>query len=156
MTPLEEKVARAIADQIGPSYDDAYEDKREWTADRGKRHDVNTPYKCDFRNAAQAAIAVVVGEMREPTAEMRAAGIAAVEDAMCGTWGCCAEEVAWRAMLEEFERSALSPTTPEGRGDEPIPARKRAVGVPEAGVQRGPRGDPPVRHCDGGAVYRRL
>lgn len=46
--------------EIGPADNDAYENKREWTADRGRRADINAPFKCDYWGAAHAAIAVVV------------------------------------------------------------------------------------------------
>ena len=59
VSELVERVARAIADEIGPSYDDAYENKAEWIDDRGKRADINAPRKSDYRDAARAAIKAV-------------------------------------------------------------------------------------------------
>lgn len=55
-----EAVARAIAPVIGPRYEELYENKREWLDDRGRRHDINVPYKSDLRYAAEAAIAALV------------------------------------------------------------------------------------------------
>jgi hypothetical protein len=66
---LVEAMARAIADMIGPSYDDAFENKSEWIDARGMRNgvclDVNTPFKTDYREAARAALAVVRTEGSE-------------------------------------------------------------------------------------------
>lgn len=74
-----EEIARAIANEIGPSYDEAYENKAAWIDDRGKRADINAPMKCDYRHAAEAALTrleelglVVVP--REPTEAMAKAG----------------------------------------------------------------------------------
>ena len=53
---LVEELARAMANEIGPSYDEAYENKAEWIDDRGRRADINAPMKCDYRHAAQAIL----------------------------------------------------------------------------------------------------
>lgn len=42
----------AICDGIGVEPDDLYRDKRDWTADRGRRHDINFPFLTDIENAA--------------------------------------------------------------------------------------------------------
>lgn len=56
-----EAVARVVAPYVGPRYDDLYENKRAMINDSGRRcHDVNTPYKSDIRDAAEAAIAALV------------------------------------------------------------------------------------------------
>jgi hypothetical protein len=46
-------IARKIAASLGYDWDTLYENKRERTDDRGKRHDINTPYKSDFIAAAE-------------------------------------------------------------------------------------------------------
>lgn len=57
---LVERVARGIAVEVGLSYDEAYENKREWSDDRGKKCDVNGPFKADYRAAARAALAAML------------------------------------------------------------------------------------------------
>lgn len=54
---LREELARIIASAIGYDYDDLYANKAAWINDRGKRHDVNTPYQSDMRDAAAAVAA---------------------------------------------------------------------------------------------------
>jgi hypothetical protein len=49
-------VAKAIASGLGYDYESLYEGKSEYIADRGSRHDINTPYKTDMEEAAEAAI----------------------------------------------------------------------------------------------------
>jgi hypothetical protein len=61
-----EIVARAIAKGLGYDWDTLYAGKTEWVADRGSRHDINTPYKPDFTDAARAAIEA----MRTPSDAM--------------------------------------------------------------------------------------
>ena len=51
--PEPEQIARWIAEGIGVEYDTLYADKREWTKDRGRRHDLNFPYKGDLLDAAK-------------------------------------------------------------------------------------------------------
>lgn len=55
-----EAVARAIADQIGDGYDNAFRDKREWIDERtvkaGRSRDINEPFQVDYDDAARAAI----------------------------------------------------------------------------------------------------
>lgn len=60
-SPERERLAKLIAAELGYEWDGEraiYENKSEYIGDRGKRgHDVNTPYKADFRNAADALLA---------------------------------------------------------------------------------------------------
>ena len=65
-TTMMERCARAIAAGLGYEWDTLYEGKREWVADRGSRHDINTPYKPDFTDAARTVIEALI----EPTPEM--------------------------------------------------------------------------------------
>ncbi len=51
-----EELAKLIAEEVGYTWDSLYEHKSEWIDDRGLRHDVNTPYKTDFRCAADAVV----------------------------------------------------------------------------------------------------
>jgi len=55
-----EKVARAIATEITPSYETLYANKQAWNADSGRRHDINTPFKSDIDDAARAAIEALI------------------------------------------------------------------------------------------------
>jgi hypothetical protein len=52
-----EELARVLAAGLGFSWENLYQDKRDWTDDRGKRHDINTPYKSDYLDAADAILA---------------------------------------------------------------------------------------------------
>lgn len=58
-----ESVARIIASHIGLNYDRIFENKAEWTKNRGMRdaevYDINTPYRTDLRDAAKAVLAHV-------------------------------------------------------------------------------------------------
>lgn len=51
-----ERGARAIASELGWELDTLYENKQEWTDDRGARHDINIPYKRDIHDAAKACL----------------------------------------------------------------------------------------------------
>jgi len=82
-----QKVAREIAAGLGYEWDTLYEGKAEWIADRGSRHDINTPYKPDFIEAARAAIEA----MREPTEAMLIAAEAI--PIMADTYGQTRDEV---------------------------------------------------------------
>lgn len=52
-------LARVIAEALGYDWSTLYANKHEWIADRGSRHDLNTPYTDEFRTAADAVIAYV-------------------------------------------------------------------------------------------------
>lgn len=60
---LELKLAHAIANEIGPSYDIALRNKQEWKECRGVKngvsYDVNGPYKYDYHQAAKAALTAI-------------------------------------------------------------------------------------------------
>jgi len=112
MTPLEEKVARAVTQRT-------MEIAGFWATlptVTAQQRALDLAYK-EAEPIARAAIAVVVEAMRKPTPGMVAIGAAEARtyDSRYETGEDTAPEV-WRLMLEEFERSALSPTTPEGRG----------------------------------------
>lgn len=51
---MADTLAKVIAEDLGYDWDTLYENKREWTADQGSRHDINVPYKTDFRAASKA------------------------------------------------------------------------------------------------------
>lgn len=55
-----ERVARAIADEIGDGFDNAHRDKPAWIDARGDKagryRDVNEPYQVDYLAAARAAM----------------------------------------------------------------------------------------------------
>jgi len=51
-----ERVAKAIAQELGLDLATLYANKSEWNRDRGARHDINTPYRGDITAAARAAI----------------------------------------------------------------------------------------------------
>lgn len=63
------KVARAIANGLGDSYDHAFGTKIEWNAARGEKggryRDINEPFQQDYDDAARAAIDALVAEVRE-------------------------------------------------------------------------------------------
>lgn len=66
-----ERVARAIATELGADLDTAFANKTEWTNMRGtdaagRWRDINEPFKSDYLAAARAAIEA----MRDPTGEM--------------------------------------------------------------------------------------
>lgn len=63
-----ERVKLAICNALGYDFDDLYQGKREWVDDRGSRHDINTPFKVDFEEAAKVAIAAMQ-EQSTPTQE---------------------------------------------------------------------------------------
>lgn len=67
---LVERVARVIASELGDDYELAPANKREWTKThgqfRGAFRDVNQPFKCNYDDAARAAIAEVLSST--PTA----------------------------------------------------------------------------------------
>ncbi len=77
MTEMIEKCARAAARGLGYDWDTLYENKTEWTADRGSRHDINVPFKPDFREAAAA----VIDTLNQPTLGM----LEAAETAFTGS-----------------------------------------------------------------------
>ncbi len=57
---VREMVAGIIASTcLGHAFDSLYADKREWLDDRGKRHDVNVPYKADVLEAADAILSAL-------------------------------------------------------------------------------------------------
>lgn len=58
---LPEQVARAIAQELGDDFDSAFENKQEWTRERGGEpfRDVNMPFKPDYLEAARLAIVMV-------------------------------------------------------------------------------------------------
>jgi len=66
MSDMIERVGRAIADQIGDGFDNAFAHKGEWRDARGNKggrfRDVNEPFQSDFLDAAIAAVKA----MREP------------------------------------------------------------------------------------------
>lgn len=75
MSEMVERVARAIATELGADLDTAFADKTEWTNMRGtdaagRWRDINEPFKSDYLAAARAAIEA----MREPTGGMLKAG----------------------------------------------------------------------------------
>lgn len=110
MTPLEEKVARAIYSSFGEGSPDDWHEP-----DGGRR-----VYAWESAlPQARAAIDAVVRAMREPTPTMLKACTNTYSEGGemgHGDYEHRLETRMWRAMLAEFERSALSPTTPEGRG----------------------------------------
>lgn len=104
MTPLEEKVARAMCIAAGHEPDDP-------------THDIHIPGDPDaifpwagYRGQARAAIAVMVEAMREITPAITEDG-----DRVTEIRGAPVD--VWRLLLASFERSALSPTTPTGGRD---------------------------------------
>lgn len=58
-TKARESMLRALTKAVGYDYDSLYASKREWIDDRGNRHDVNTPYKCDFEDGLDAVLAAL-------------------------------------------------------------------------------------------------
>ena len=57
--PSEEKIARLLAEHLGPGWDQMYQDKREWIDDRAARQpDVNGPFRDDCTAAARAILAL--------------------------------------------------------------------------------------------------
>lgn len=76
MNDVVERVARAIADQLGDDFDAAFVSKVGWVAARGESggrfRDINEPFQGDYLASARAAIEA----MREPTTQM----LAAVDD----------------------------------------------------------------------------
>jgi predicted RecB family nuclease len=80
MSEMVERVARAIATELGANLDTAFADKTEWinmrgTDAAGRWRDINEPFKSDYLAAARAAIEA----MREPTETMERHGQWAVE-----------------------------------------------------------------------------
>ena len=72
------KVARAIADYLGSGYDRAFEDEREWmdargTRDDGEYGDIDAPYRCEYRDAARAAIEIAAREIEAENERLRGA-----------------------------------------------------------------------------------
>lgn len=69
-----EKLARAIADQLGDGFDNAHRNKPHWAETRGESggrfRDINEPRQNDYLDAARAAIAA----LREPSEAMIEAG----------------------------------------------------------------------------------
>lgn len=68
-----EELAKAIATGLGYEWSTLYSGKAEYIADRGSRHDINTPYTTDFIEAARA----VLTALRTPDAGMVEAACAA-------------------------------------------------------------------------------
>lgn len=70
MNDVVERVARAIANQLGDGFDNAHRDKPHWVQTRGESggryRDINEPRQNDYLDAARAAIE----EIREPTEAM--------------------------------------------------------------------------------------
>jgi len=70
MNDVVERVARAIADQLGDGFDNAHRDKPHWVQTRGEGggrfRDINEPRQNDYLGAARAAIEA----MRELSPEM--------------------------------------------------------------------------------------
>ena len=62
---MREKMARAIAAEVAAPWDNLYENKADWTDDRGKRGDVNGPFREDCFNAVDA----ILDAMRKPENE---------------------------------------------------------------------------------------
>lgn len=61
MSEMVERVARAIATELGADLDTAFANKTEWTNMRGtdaagRWRDINEPFKSDYLAAARAAI----------------------------------------------------------------------------------------------------
>lgn len=61
MDSLVQRVARAIARELGDNYDAAFLSKSSWNHAGGKAvdgtfRDINAPLQSDYRNAAEAAI----------------------------------------------------------------------------------------------------
>lgn len=99
-----ERVARAIATELGADLDTAFADKTEWTNMRGtdaagRWRDINEPFKSDYLAAARAAIEA----MREPTIKMASQGLK--------EWQCATDtgdldtdahdmELIWKAMIQ--------------------------------------------------------
>lgn len=82
-----ERMAKAIASGLGYEWETLYEDKADYNADHGLRHDVNTPFRPEFRDAAEEALKSI----REPTeAQLRAAW----EKAHCNI------DEFWRAYID--------------------------------------------------------
>jgi hypothetical protein len=79
MNEMIETVARAIAEQIGYSFDDCFHSKREWIEAGGMKgdrfRDVNEPYQIDYLDAARAAIEAMPSAL---TLEMQMAGAEAL------------------------------------------------------------------------------
>jgi|21_taG_2_1085346.scaffolds.fasta_scaffold09763_5 hypothetical protein len=73
-TEMIERMARAIADNIGPSFDNLHKNKRHWIETRGifgdEHRDVNGPFRDDCMEAARAALSA----LQEPDARMVEAG----------------------------------------------------------------------------------
>ena len=89
MTDVREIMARAIANETGDGFDNAFADKGEWINARGEKagrfRDVNEPYQCDFLNAADAALAALEAAgfavvPVEPTEGMIEVGAKAIHD----------------------------------------------------------------------------
>lgn len=56
---LRERLARKIAENVGPAYDEALQNKREYLNRRGEGPtDVNGPFRDDYDNAADDALSV--------------------------------------------------------------------------------------------------
>ena len=74
MTDMIEKIARAIADSVGPSFDMLHKNKRDWVETRGmfrgEPRDCNGPFQDDCIEAAKAALTA----LEQPSAEMSQAG----------------------------------------------------------------------------------
>ncbi len=86
-----ETVARAIADQIGDGYDNAFRNKREWIDERcvkgGRSRDINEPFQVAYDDAAKEAVAAHEAAMeqagwvwvpKEPTKAMCEEGAAQI------------------------------------------------------------------------------
>jgi len=50
----------AICAALGTTYEDLYRHKSEWNADRGRRHDINFPFRGDIDGAADQIVALVL------------------------------------------------------------------------------------------------
>lgn len=70
---LIEAVARSIASAMGDNYADAFKDKSRWIAKRGmsggRYRDVNEPMRCDYDEAARAAISVIAPAVLDEAAK---------------------------------------------------------------------------------------
>ena len=109
MTEMIERVARAIAEQLGDNLDDAFANKSEWNAARGEKggriRDINEPFLGDYLDAARAAIEA----MREPPRPLLTVSAKA---ALLARGSGCSQEDAFLAGLRAMINAALE-TPPE-------------------------------------------
>ena len=101
---MREKMARAIAAEVAAPWDNLYENKADWTDDRGKRGDVNGPFREDCFNAVDSILVA----MREPTREVRYVGEEVNEyeagDSQTGWYGGTIDPTpAWQAMIDAIK-----------------------------------------------------